>query len=64
MLDSLPDSLAPLVALLALPSVAVFLLSRGEPFIAVAAVNTLLIAGSLLYVVTREGSGEHGATHA
>ncbi|MFB6205835.1 MAG: hypothetical protein ABEJ05_04830 [Haloglomus sp.] len=63
-IDSLSNSLAPLVALLALPSVAVFLLSRGQPFIAVAAVNVCLIAGSLWYVVTREGSGGHGAAHA
>lgn len=63
-LDALPDSLGPLVALLALPSVAVFFLSRGQPFIAVAAVNVLLIAGCLLYVVTREGSGGHDTAHA
>jgi hypothetical protein len=64
MLDSLPDSLAPLVALLALPSVAVFFLSRGQPFIAVAVVNVLLIGGFLLYVFTRESPGGHGAAHA
>lgn len=57
------DLLLPIVGLLAIPAAAVFYLSRGEPFILVAMLNTVLIIGSLLYVFGTElegGHGEHG----
>jgi hypothetical protein len=54
------DSLLPLAGLLAIPAAAVFYLSRGEPFILVAMLNTVLIVGSLLYVFVAELEGGHG----
>lgn len=62
-MHSITDLVAPLLALLAIPLVAVFLLDRGEPFIAVAVLNVLLIAGSLLYVVTSGEGAPGGAAH-
>lgn len=55
-----PQLLAAL-GLLAIPSVLVYLLFRGQPFIAVAFLNVLIIVGSVYYLFSapEEESG-HG----
>lgn len=55
------------VGLLALPSAAVFLLDRGEPFVAVALLNVVLISASVyLMFGGRKEEGDatepHGST--
>lgn len=49
------------IGLLALPSVLVFLLFRGGWIVSFAVVNTLLIVGSLYYMMSPiEGATDHG----
>jgi hypothetical protein len=57
-----PQLLAP-IGLLAIPSIAVYLLFRGQPFIAVAFLNVLLIVGSVYYLFSAP-EDENGHGHA
>ncbi|MFA9516731.1 hypothetical protein ACERIT_05875 [Halopenitus sp. H-Gu1] len=56
----LPVHRVALVGLLAIPAAIVFALSRGEPVIAIAVVNVLIIVGSLLRAMSGE-TGSHAA---
>lgn len=56
----LPPRRGALVGLLALVPVALFAADRGEPVVAVALVNVLLIAGSLYVALSPVAGGGHG----
>ncbi|WP_280535310.1 hypothetical protein [Halopenitus sp. POP-27] len=55
----LPPQRIVLLGLLATPTAIVFALSRGEPVVALAVVNVLIIVGSLV----RATGGETGSAH-
>jgi hypothetical protein len=55
-----PRLVGPLITLVALVPTALFILDRGETFVVLSLVSTVVIAASLYYMFSEADGAEHG----